>query len=141
MTDHLTSELHALKTHLASFEGFKRSLEGKFGYAEPLTVDDFSEKVFLMLSDNIAMMEAIVLKDSQLEEFRERMEQNQKAMEQVNSFRMGYEENLKVINSVQENERHKMLELARQLEEHKILLKKANEELTRQDQKKSAMDE
>jgi hypothetical protein len=79
-----------LKTNLAAFEGMKRSLEGKFGYAEPLTVDDFTEKVFLMLSDNVAMMEALMLKDSQLEEFRDRMEQNQKAIEQLSNYRQGY---------------------------------------------------
>lgn len=102
-TDGLTSQLQTLQVNLTSFEGLKRNIENKFGLAHSLSVDDFAEKIYLMLGDNMAMMEELMLKDSQLEEFRERMEQNQKAVEQLSGFRQGYEENLKIMTSVQEN--------------------------------------
>jgi hypothetical protein len=84
-----------------------------------------------MLSDNMAMMEALTLKDSQLEEFREKMDQNQKAVEQLSNMRATYEENFKTMNVSQENDRQRILDLTMQLEEQKILQKKTSFEIQR----------
>lgn len=68
----------------------KRNLEFKFGYTN-IPVDEFVEKVYMMLNDNMAMAEELQRKDSQLDEFRDKMDQNQKAVEQLTNYRRGYE--------------------------------------------------
>lgn len=83
----------------------------------------------MMLNDNMAMSEELQMKDSQLDEFRDKMEQNQKAIEQLTLFRRGYEENLKSINAIHDADRQKLMELTRLLEENRIALKESNDEL------------
>lgn len=86
----LNAQLQRLQSDMSGFETMKRNLEAKFGYPS-LPVDDFCDKVFMMLADNIGMMDALTLKDEQLEEFRIRMDQNQQAIEQLSSIRRSYE--------------------------------------------------
>ena len=86
----LNAQLQRLQSDISGFDAMKRNLEAKFGYPS-LPVDDFCEKVYMMLADNIGMMEALALKDEQLEEFRVRMDQNQQAIEQLSSIRRSYE--------------------------------------------------
>lgn len=126
----LNSQLQKLQSDISGFEAMKRNLEAKFGYPS-LPVDDFVEKIFMMLNDNIGMMEALTLKDEQLEEFRTRMEQNQQAIEQLTSIRRSYEDNLKSINSIHDSDRGRLLELTRLYEEAKIQLKQQAEELSK----------
>lgn len=94
-------------------------------------MDDFCDKVFMMLADNISMMEELTLKDEQLEEFRSRMEQNQQAIEQLSSIRLSYEDNLRSLNGIHESDRTKFIELTRQHEEAKVQLKQQAEELAK----------
>lgn len=140
-TENLTMQLQRFQADITSYEALKRNIEGKFGLNETISVDDFAEKIYLMLADNVGMMDEMRMKDSQLEEFREKMEQNQKAIEQLSSFRVGYEENFRAINLVHETERQKMLDLAQQLEQHKMQLKKANEEIARLESKKNPLED
>jgi hypothetical protein len=122
----LNLQLQQLQSDLSGFEAMKRNLETKFGSSN-MHVDDFANKIYMMLADNVSMLDALALKDEQLKEFRGRMEQNQQAIEQLGSIRRSYDENLKLINNIHENDRQKLIDLTRQFEETKIQLKQAND--------------
>ncbi len=59
--ENLNNQLQRSKEDLAVYESLKRNLEAKFG-EKNLAADEFAEKVYLMLSDNVGMAEDLQVK-------------------------------------------------------------------------------
>jgi hypothetical protein len=63
--DNMYLQIQQLQSDLSGFDVMKRTLEAKFGYNN-MPVDEFADKIYMMLNDNMRMLEALILKDEQL---------------------------------------------------------------------------